>query len=77
MPKELEELLLIDEEGDYFFHQLTPGKQRTLLHIIGQPKRSDTRIKKAIVVVEYLKSARGKLDFKALNQAFKDYKNDY
>lgn len=72
MPEEMEELLKIDDEADQYFHQLTIGKQRSLLHIIGKPKNSDTRLKKAIVITEYIKSTRGKLDFKELNQAFKE-----
>ena len=73
VPEEFEELLKIDDELDRVFHQLTPGKQRSLLHIIGKPKTSETRLNKAIVVSEYLKQVNGKLDFKQLNQAFKDY----
>lgn len=72
LPEEMEELLLIDEEGSSFFHQLTPGKQRSLLHIIGKPKSSAIRLKKAVVVLEYLKANNGKLDFKMLNIAFKE-----
>ncbi|MCP3929925.1 MAG: DUF1905 domain-containing protein [Bacteroidetes bacterium] len=71
MPEELSELLKIDDEGNRFFHSLTPGKQRNLLHIIGSPKTSDTRLRKAIVVIDYLKSTSGKLNFKELNEAFK------
>ncbi len=72
LPEEMEELLLIDEEGSVFFHELTPGKQRSLLHIIGKPKSSAIRLKKAVVVLEYLKTNNGKLDFKMLNIAFKE-----
>ena len=72
LPEEMEELLLIDEEGSHFFHQLTPGKQRSLLHIIGKPKSSDIRLKKAVVVLEHLKTNNGKLDFRILNEAFKE-----
>jgi len=71
LPEEMEELLLMDEEGSAAFHQLTPGKQRSLLFIIGKPKNSDIRLKKAVVVLDYLKLAGGKLDFKELNEAFK------
>lgn len=73
VPEEFQALLELDDEGSQLFHQLTPGKQRTLLFLIGKPKTSNTRLKKAIVVIEYLKSTKGKLDFKELNQAFKDY----
>lgn len=71
LPEEMEELLLLDEEGSAVFHQLTPGKQRSLLFIIGKPKSSDIRLKKAVVVLDYLKLTGGKLDFKELNEAFK------
>ncbi len=72
LPEEMEELLLIDEEGSHFFHQLTPGKQRSLLYIVGKPKSSDIRLKKAVVILEHLKTNNGKLDFKMLNEAFKE-----
>ncbi len=71
LPEEMEELLLVDEEGSAFFHQLTPGKQRSLLHTIGKPKSSTIRLKKAVVVLDFLKTNNGKLDFKMLNMAFK------
>jgi len=73
MPEEFEEFLLQDPELDRLFHDLTPGKQRALLHQIGSPKRAETRMKKAVVVAEYLKVNNGQLDFKALNQAYKDW----
>ena len=41
--------------------------------MIGKSKTSDTRLKKAIVISEYLKQVNGKIDFKQLQQAFKDY----
>ena len=74
MPEVMEILLLEDEEANKYFHQLTPGKQRSLLHIIGKPKTEATRLKKAIVITEYLKTNRGNLDFKELQFAFKEYK---
>lgn len=72
LPEEMEELLLMDEEGSAVFHKLTAGKQRSLLHIIGKPKSSDIRLKKAVVVLEHLKTNNGKLDFRMLNEAFKE-----
>ena len=72
LPEEMEELLLVDEAGSHFFHQLTPGKQRSLLHIIGKPKSAAIRLKKAVVVLDFLKTNNGKLDFKLLNIAFKE-----
>lgn len=74
---EMKELLDIDPEGSDFFHQLTPGKQRSLLHIIGQPKRSETRLKRAIAILDYLKDNQGQLNFRELNQALKDANNKF
>lgn len=71
MPEELEAIFAIDEEVDMLFHKLTPGKQRTLLHIIGKPKSSETRIKKAMIITDYLKEVQGKLDFEEFKIAFK------
>ena len=71
MPEELQAIFDIDPDGDRIFHDLTPGKQRTLLHLVGKPKSGEVRIKKAMVIVDYLKEVNGKLDFKELNEAFK------
>ncbi|MEM6395057.1 MAG: YdeI/OmpD-associated family protein [Bacteroidota bacterium] len=72
IPEEMTVLLEQDPEADRVFHSLTLGKQRSLLYLIGKPKRSDTRLTKALGVVEYLKSTKGKLDFKELNAALKE-----
>jgi uncharacterized protein DUF1905/bacteriocin resistance YdeI/OmpD-like protein len=72
MPEELAELLKIDEEGNRLFHALTPGRQRNLLYIAGQPKTSETRIERAIVCIEHLKTNDGKIDFKRLNEEMKN-----
>jgi len=75
MPEEFQELLYQDIEGDKVFHALTPGKQRSLLHIIGKIKNTDIRIRKGLVVLNHLKSNNGKLDFRQLNEDFKNYKD--
>jgi len=72
MPEEFDELLNMDPEGSELFHALTAGKQRTLIHLVGKYKSSDTRINKALIIVNYLKYTQGNLDYKELNQAFKD-----
>ncbi|MBC7776443.1 MAG: DUF1905 domain-containing protein [Phycisphaerae bacterium] len=72
MPEELAELLAQDEEGNRFFHALTPGKLRTLLYIVGQPKNSDIRLHRALAVVEHLKMNKGKIDYKQLNVSIQD-----
>lgn len=72
MPEEMQELLYQDEEGSRVFEKLTPGKKRTLLHLIGKIKSSDIRITKSIKIINYLKSVNGNLDFKELNEALKN-----
>ena len=72
LPEEMEILLEQDKEGSQYFHSLTPGKIRSLLHLIGKPKSSNIRLRKAITTLNYLKKVHGKLDFKELNQAYKD-----
>lgn len=71
LPLELEELWNQDPEGKRVFNDLTKGKQRNLVHIIGKIKSADIRLKKSIIMMEYLKSVGGNLDFKELNEAFK------
>lgn len=66
MTEEFKELLSQDLEGDKLFHQLTAGKQRTLLYIAGNVKNSDKRISRAIAIVNHLKAHYGKIDFKQL-----------
>jgi hypothetical protein len=74
VPEELLELLKMDEEGDQLFHALTIGKQRTMLHFIAIPKNMDLRIRRAICVVEHLKSHHGKIVYKELMEAVKNSK---
>lgn len=68
MPEELAELLAQDEEGHRLMHALTPGKLRTLLYIVNQPKSSDARLSRGLIVVEHLKKNKGKIVSKMLYQ---------
>jgi hypothetical protein len=72
MPEEFKELLAQDLAGNEVFHQLTPGKQRTLLYIIGKPKSADLRIRNGIAVLEHLKQNDGNIIYKQLNEAIKN-----
>ncbi len=74
LPEEMEELLLHDPEGDRLFHQLTPGKQRSLLYLIVKIKSKEKRLEKSFIILEHLKEQKGSLDFKILNQDFKNKK---
>jgi hypothetical protein len=66
MPTEFEMVLEQDGQGQQLFEQLTPGKKRTLLFIVGKPKSSDLRIRNSIAVIEHLKNNGGKIVFKQL-----------
>ena len=70
--EEMKELLELDPDGEVLFHRLTPGKIRSLLHFVNKYKSSDKRIEKAVIILEHLKANNGILDWKMLNQAFKD-----
>ncbi|MDX1684535.1 MAG: YdeI/OmpD-associated family protein [Saprospiraceae bacterium] len=71
LPEELEEAFGLFPEGHEHFEALTPGKQRTLIYMVDKPKRVETRVKKAVQILEYLEHYKGKLDFKELNNWFK------
>lgn len=68
---EMEELLILDPDGEKLFHLLTPGKIRSLLHKINGYKSSDKRIEKSVIILEHLKANNGQLDWKMLNEAWK------
>ena len=70
MPEELREVLNQDPDGDRLFHQLTAGKQRSLLYFIGKPKDIDIRIHYSLIVVEHLKE-HGKIIDKVLHNELK------
>jgi len=71
MPEEMMEALLAYPQADEYFHQLTPGKQRTLIYQVANLKRVESRVKKAVQILEYLEAYNGKLDFKELNKWYK------
>ena len=62
----------MDPEAAYYFHKLTPGKQRSLIYIATKPRLPETRMKKALVILEFLRINSGNLDFRLLMQAFKE-----
>lgn len=73
VPEELIELWAFDQEAMDVFQLLTPGKQRSLLYRIGQPKTSETRAKRAVQFMEYLKQTQGVLDYRELNLFLKNW----
>jgi L-cysteine desulfidase len=73
LPEELQVLLDQDEEGNAHFRKLTPGKQRSLVYIVTTVKNSDSRMRKSLAIIHHLRTAKGKLDFKQLNEWIKHY----
>jgi hypothetical protein len=71
MPEEFQELLRQDIEGNRLFQGLTPGKQRTLLYIIGSTKDQDQRLMRSLVVTRHLKENYGTIHYKQLNASLK------
>lgn len=74
LPEEMAELFAQDPVGDKYFHALTPGKQRGLLYVVNKLKSPDKRIEKAVIIMEHLHEQHGKLDYKILQQDFKNKK---
>ncbi|MDI1323325.1 MAG: YdeI/OmpD-associated family protein [Algoriphagus sp.] len=75
VPDEFQVLLDQDEAGNEYFRSLTPGKQRSLVFIVTTVKNSESRMRKSLAIIHHLKLAKGKLDFKQLNEWIKHYNN--
>lgn len=73
MPEELLEVFRQDPAGKKLFHALTPGKQRTLLYIIGKVKDQEKRIHRALVIVRHLHETGGSIDYKKLGVSLKEH----
>lgn len=61
MPEELREVLAQDPEGDRYFHELTAGRQRSILYFVGKIKDVDRRIHTALIFIDHLKRNGGKI----------------
>ena len=72
MPEELALMLAEDERANIYFHELTPGKQRSLIYLVSQLKSVDARIRKALGIIEHLVEYNGEIEYKALNEKFKE-----
>jgi hypothetical protein len=75
MPEELQVLMDQDEEGSAYFKSLTPGSQRMMVYTVTKVKNPESRMKKALAIIHHLKLAKGKLDYKQLNELIKYYNN--
>ena len=72
VPDFFEELCQQDPEGSSLFHKLTMGNQRNLLRLLIQPKSEQKQLEKALIIFDYLKSTGGTIEYKGLNEAFKN-----
>jgi uncharacterized protein YdeI (YjbR/CyaY-like superfamily) len=52
--------LEINDEANGFFRQLTPGKQRGLIHYISTAKSSQVRIDRSLLLAKNLIRLKGK-----------------
>ena len=75
MPEEFQTLIDQDDEVNQYFHQLTKGKQRSLIYIITKVKSPDSRLRKALAIGYHLKDVQGNLNFKLLNETIKAFNN--
>ncbi len=73
VPEVLSAMLEQDDEGRTYFYKLTPGKQRTLIYLVGKVKNVDSQLSKGLAILQHLKEEKGKLDFKKLNILIKEY----
>jgi hypothetical protein len=73
VPESFRILLDQDSEGKKYFDQLTPGKKRSLIYLVGKVKNIESQLNKGLAILHHLKEEQGVLDFKKLNQLIKDY----
>lgn len=59
------------------FAQLSPGKQRNLIHLVNRVKDPSIRIRRSLSILEHLNREAGKLDFKKLNALIKEHNERY
>jgi len=73
VPESFEMLLEQDEVGSKYFHELTPGKQRSLIYIISKLKNIDSQLNKGLAILEHLRDTKGQIEYKMLNETIKRY----
>jgi hypothetical protein len=73
MPEEMLEVLIQDAQFHQYFHNLTRGKQRTLIYLVSKVKNTDSRIRKSLAIAAHLNDTLGMLDFKLLNEKIKAF----
>jgi hypothetical protein len=72
-PEELKACMEMEPKSADFFEKLSPGKQRSLIHMVGKIKSKDIRIRRSLSILEHLKRESGELDGKKLNEVIKEF----
>ena len=73
VPESFLVLLDQDEVGSKYFHELTPGKQRSLIYIIAKVKNLNSQLNKGLAILDHLSESKGQIDYKGLNEKIKEY----
>ena len=73
VPESFQMLLDQDDAGRHHFEQLTPGKQRSLIYLVGKVKNIDSQLNKGLAIMDHLKTENGNLDYKKLYDLIKVY----
>lgn len=71
VPEAFNAVMETDPDGEKLFESLTPGKQRSVLHMLGKIKNEELQIKRTLIFFEHLKRQGGNIDYKVLNAEFK------
>ena len=74
-----EEMLAVldsDDVGKILFEKLSPGILRSTIYLLNKVKNPQSRIEKTFVVLDHLKRNKGVLNFKILNEDFKNNTNN-
>ena len=71
LPKELKEVMRQDKSGEKLFHLLTPGNQRLSIRLIDMAQDIDKRIRRSLILMDYLRSTEGKFVYNEIANALK------
>lgn len=71
--EEFEAVIFEDEQVFEYFKNLTPGKQRNLIHLVNKIKSPDIKINRAMAIAHHLLEAKGNVEFKELNETIKEF----
>lgn len=71
LPKELKEVMRQDATGNKLFHALTPGNQRLSIRLIDMAQDIEKRIRRSLILMEYLKSKDGSFVYNEIANALK------